>query len=893
MRANGYLIANLVAGLNPEDYIGLAPKLDEFKQVLLERYLIRADDGWVFRRARYYRGAIQVEDEQVAANKIVTTLLDDPAWTSPERYLLLRETVRLLPLAVEPQLGAKIRQAATEISEEDEGFYGLRIKIHSMPDAADPQRVRTYALKSGLGNLQGAYESLAADMDALYAPHTAISQLNQLAEESWNRRFKQEMLDTVEALGSARGAAETIAVAASRSQRFRSMLQKQNRYTVHNRLRFLRASLVLEQEIYARGNQLLETPGRASRSDRLSWLRHLAAAVHATGLISDRQWRAVRDQLDRLIANDSLTAAEYYRGLRYVARMTQWSQRAMEYHFATTVERWGDLSELVQNYVPDRVRSSPLLPFTRVLDTLIADAGQLSGIRHTVFGREVATGVRGLNPGLQRGVLLLDPEQGGDLRSDGIYILQSTRQELTPVAGIITRGEGSSMSHVQLLARNMGIPNLVVDERLYRRIKGHVGERIVVAISHQGVVSIEQDSPKWEAVFGTESPSEMVSINADMDKLDLNDTALKSLGSIRSRDSGRTVGPKAANLGELHHFYPQMVNPGIVIPFGFFKQHLEQPLFDGGPSVLTWIKSEYDRLALVTDGDQKSRETQLFLDRLRKWIVNSSPDNSLKNSLRNMLNETFGDDGSYGVFVRSDTNVEDLPGFSGAGLNLTVANVVGFDAILKAILHVWASPFSDRSHAWRQSYMEEPEHVYPAVLLMKSFPSEKSGVLVSAAIESGDRSLLSVAVNEGIGGAVEGQAAEEIRVERISGGVELIAQASSPVQKVLNPEGGLQVMPASGKQSLLSSAEIEQLLSLIADVERRFPLPRNAQGVPVVADIEFGFRQGKLALFQIRPFVESSRARSSQTLIDMDRDISRRGARLVQMNRPPLVSELL
>ena len=44
--------------------------------------------------------------------------------------------------------------------------------------------------------------------------------------------------------------------------------------------------------------------------------------------------------------------------------------------------------------------------------------------------------------------------------------------------------------------------------------------------------------------------------------------------------------------------------------------------------------------------------------------------------------------------MRSDTNVEDLPGFTGAGLNLTVFNIVGFDNIVKAISEVWASPYT-------------------------------------------------------------------------------------------------------------------------------------------------------------------------------------------------------
>ncbi len=58
-----------------------------------------------------------------------------------------------------------------------------------------------------------------------------------------------------------------------------------------------------------------------------------------------------------------------------------------------------------------------------------------------------------------------------------------------------------------------------------------------------------------------------------------------------------------------------------------------------------------------------------------------------------------------GVFIRSDTNVEDLPGFTGAGLNLTLFNIVGFDNIVKGIPEVWASPYTARAWAWRQSHM--------------------------------------------------------------------------------------------------------------------------------------------------------------------------------------------
>jgi hypothetical protein len=240
--------------------------------------------------------------------------------------------------------------------------------------------------------------------------------------------------------------------------------------------------------------------------------------------------------------------------------------------------------------------------------------------------------------------------------------------------------------------------------------------------------------------------------------------------------------------------------------------------------------------------------------------------------------------------VRSDTNVEDLPGFTGAGLNLTVPNVIGFENLVQAIQRVWASPFTERAFAWRQAHMPQPEHVYPAVLLLKTFASEKSGVLVTTDVETGDRHWLSIATSEGVGGAVEGQAAEELRVRRADGEVRLFSQASAPLRAEPDPAGGMRRLPASGRDSVLLPGEIEQLRVLADDVERRFPMPVAADGLPAPADIEFGFRAGELALFQIRPFVESPRARRSLYLIEMDRAAVRGEDIPVDLRQPPVMT---
>ncbi len=888
LRQQGYLLANVLAATRPGDFIGSHARLGELKQILLEQFLIVVNDGWIFRQARFYRGALQNEDEQHAAREIVLALLSDPEWLTPERFLLLREAVRLLPISVKPLLWANIRQWATDISEKDPGFRDLRYKIHSLPDVQDPVRVRNYASRSGLTILQKYYGQLAAGLDSLYSSGTTVRQLQQLAEESRNKKFRKDITDTALSLSEAGSAEEAIAIAAFKAQQWRKILLTKNTYTVYNRLRLLRASLIMEREIYALGNQLHDASDKISRRTRLNWLRNLAAALHAFGMLSDRQWETVLSEVDKLNAGKkTLSAEQYHASLRHLARIPEWTQRLLEFHFGTVVEHWLSLTPLAQNFVPDRLRGSPLLAFSRVLDTLITDANQLNGIRYRIFGQEVSTGLRALNPGLSRGVILFPPEHG-QWRSDGIYILQSTEQELPPVAGIITRGEGSSLSHVQLLARNMGIPNLVIDDNLMPVLSAHVGEPAVMAVSQRGVVLIESDDPKWDMIFKRESYAEKISIDADLTKLSLQDVELKSLHNIRAIDSGRSVGPKAANLGELWHYYPQMVNPGLVIPFGVFRKYLDKPISDDGPSVFKWMQFEYARLHNIKDTDERNRQTHAFLKQLRKWIINIDLGDEFRWLLRVSLAKTFGTEGDYGVFVRSDTNVEDLTGFSGAGLNLTVPNVVGFEAIVSAILRVWASPFSDRSFAWRQSHMSQPEHVYPAVLLMKSFYSEKSGVLVTADVDSGDRNWLSIAANEGVGGAVEGQAAEEIRVSRFDGSVKLLAQASAAQKVVLGIDGGVMKLSASGHEQLLTVNEIEKLRRLADDVERRFPLPHNSEKLPVAADIEFGFSRGELALFQIRPFVESQRAWRSQTLLTMDHQLPDNSQTKVDLNQAPL-----
>jgi phosphoenolpyruvate synthase/pyruvate phosphate dikinase len=357
---------------------------------------------------------------------------------------------------------------------------------------------------------------------------------------------------------------------------------------------------------------------------------------------------------------------------------------------------------------------------------------------------------------------------------------------------------------------------------------------------------------------------------------------------LRASDSGRVSGPKGANLGELKAVFGNQVPDGFVIPFGAFRRLLDQPLEPSGPSVFEWMKQQYRTIATLSASPQEqTRAVSDFLARLRAWIERADPGPEFRERLTRTLAERFGPDGSYGVFVRSDTNVEDLPGFTGAGLNLTVSNVIGTQQVLEAIRRVWASPFTERAYGWRQAHMEQPEYVFPAVVIQRSFPSEKSGVMVSTDVIGGEPGWITVAVNEGVSGAVDGQAAESLLVSTQTGEVRLLAQATSPLRNVLSPGGGVGQEPASGAEQVLAPGEINQLVALATQLPTKVATLRGPSGTTLPADVEFGFRGGQLTLLQIRPFVESRAAQRNDYLLSLDAGARERAARPVPLDAPP------
>jgi len=884
LRSKGYKVATLLAGMDASAALAAPDFADTYAQLLIEKFLFAADDGWIMRKAQFYRGAIQEEDEREAARKLLTTMAGRDDWIG-YRYPALRAGVRLLPHGADTASAQKVRNMAAALAGKDPGFQRLRVKIHGSPDASDAASVRDYAAKAADTEMQRQAEALAVEIDRVYAPRPLGEVLEESARRLSAAPWLQEQLRGARAtLARDPGAASRYRTTADLLATLRDALPKLR--SAEARLRLLELSLAVEAENFRASAELRSGVAGASRGDGLRLLQSGVEAAYGYGTINARERTESRKALQRLSSTE-VPLATYLRELRYLGLLPGWGTQGLRLHFGEAMEKLGEIEPLAELFIQDQLRGSPLLFYSQVLDLMSRDANRLAGVQHKLLGKDIGAGFNALNPGLARGILRAAPDMKRveEFRPDGIYVLPETVADLPPLAGILTAGAGNPLSHVQLLARNLGIPNVAVDESLLPALRANDGKAIVLAVSPAGLVQINEDGPRWDAVFGAGQKAEQnVMFEPDLKKLDLSKREFVSLDELRASDSGRIVGPKAAKLGELKSHFPDRVAPGVGIPFGLYRETvLERPYRNSGKTVYQWMVENFRKLEAMPAG---SAETAEFGEKLRAEIYSivssTDPGDEFRARLREAMAKTFGPGFKGGVFVRSDTNVEDLPGFTGAGLNLTLFNIVGFDNLVKAISEVWASPYTARAWAWRQSHMRGPEHVYPAVLLLQTVPSDVSGVMITQDVDTGDSGVLSVAVNEGVGGAVEGQAAESVRIERASGEARLMAAATAPRRMVPRASGGIARVPVSGADTLLGANEIRQLIAFADEIPRQFP-QRGEDGKPVAADVEFAFVGGKLWLLQIRPFNESREARGAAYLIGMDKALEANVNRTVDM----------
>ena len=330
LRAGGYYIANILASLDPGPITSAPGYSDLYNQLLIEKFLITADDGWIFRKARYYRGAVQAENETAMARALLLELAGKDIWSS-RGFIPLRIGANLLEHGVESISVAKVRQHSLALSEKDEEFLPLRVKMHNQPDRKDALRVREYAAGVQDPELAAEYERLAVEIDKVFAPESASMRLKEFQKKlGGNPDLAREIASAIGILDSTEDPRARFATACRIMSQIKDQLL--NLQGPELRLAAVDTSLAMETEQYAAGRALMEWMQTASRRERLQWLHDSVFAVYGAGLISAIQLRDLKDTFAK-IGGREISLDAYKGALDYLARVPGWGAQWIGFHF--------------------------------------------------------------------------------------------------------------------------------------------------------------------------------------------------------------------------------------------------------------------------------------------------------------------------------------------------------------------------------------------------------------------------------------------------------------------------------------------------------------------------------------------------------------------------------
>jgi pyruvate,water dikinase len=328
------------------------------------------------------------------------------------------------------------------------------------------------------------------------------------------------------------------------------------------------------------------------------------------------------------------------------------------------------------------------------------------------------------------------------------------------------------------------------------------------------------------------------------------------------------VGGKNASLGEM---ISNLANAGVQVPGGFattahaFNLFLEQSGLEARIHVLL---DDLDVENIAALG--KAGET------IRNWIIDTPFLPELENAIRTAFKTLQGEAGDEASFaVRSSATAEDMPDASFAGQQETFLNVKGYDSVMVAIKHVFASLFNDRAISYRvhQGYDHKGVALSAGVQRMVRSDCSASGVMFSIDTESGFEDVVFITSSYGLGEMVVQGAVnpDEFYVHKptLAKGFPAVVRRNlgSKLTKMIysdDLEHGKQVEivdidAADSRRFSLTDDEIMELAKQAVIIEKHYKRPMDIEWAKDGID-------GKLYIVQARP--ETVRSREDMQVIE-------------------------
>ena len=321
------------------------------------------------------------------------------------------------------------------------------------------------------------------------------------------------------------------------------------------------------------------------------------------------------------------------------------------------------------------------------------------------------------------------------------------------------------------------------------------------------------------------------------------------------------VGGKNASLGEM---ISNLAGAGVQVPGGYattadaFNQFLEQSGVNDKIYTLLDNLNVDDIAALTKAGEQ-----------IRQWIIDTPFQPELEAAIADSYAILAGEAGDEASFaVRSSATAEDMPDASFAGQQETFLNVRGYDNIIVAIKHVFASLFNDRAISYRvhSGYDHRGVALSAGIQRMVRSDEASSGVMFSIDTESGFEDVVFITSSFGLGEMVVQGAVnpDEFYVHKptLAKGKPAVVRrniGSKQIQMIYSGDEAhgkqvqiVDVEAAKSRQFSISDDEVMELAKQAVIIEKHYGRAMDIEWAKDAID-------GKLYIVQARPETVRSR----------------------------------
>jgi len=422
-----------------------------------------------------------------------------------------------------------------------------------------------------------------------------------------------------------------------------------------------------------------------------------------------------------------------------------------------------------------------------------------------------------------------------EIGDNEIIVLKELPQSLPPVRGIIVAKPSSPLSHINILAKGWNIPNVYIKDadKLFREYNTFI-YKLDASITDY----------KLERASADEVKTDFASPGQQIPPVNLTVSKLAGLREMRKKDS-ITYGSKAANQGEIIRArVPGIIVPdGFSIPFYWYDKFMQENGFDD--QVADWQND----LEFVHNPRVRRQKLEQFRNDIQKAPFDKALRDEVIKRWRTQL-------GGKPVFVRSSSNSEDLPNFSGAGLYSSVANVREADKLIEAVKKVWASLWKFEAYEARVRNYVSQKDVYMSALVQLGVDMQKGGVMITR-------------------DPFDEDSKDSVYISAVCGhNSNVVNNTGLPEQILFNPRSNsVIVMTLSQQENALAfdeNGDLKETADKCANAQKRVLSDLQARMLAKTAirirgvfgkqpqDIEWGILNGRLYIVQARPYIDKN-----------------------------------